>query len=204
MRLGGEDSVTYSLESSYGMDIKKNPIMQIKRNSLIWDTSRLTCQHGETIFDTEGFYTCLMCCCCNAPCRKEVLTHCSSVPSSGARWEGGRISAQYLQWPLPLTGQGPMGTNCRRQTMNNGVQGWAVVPVQHAPFTGMWITPGWAGWGSRHASVPSCRTLTWTLARKTCCFRTKREIFIFLFKDRNGSGQKQLTLRAEVPKHLLI
>lgn len=66
--------------------------------------------------------------------RKEVLTHWSPVPSSGALWEGGRISVQYLQWPFPLTGEGPMGKNWRRQTMNNRVQGWAMVPAQHVPL----------------------------------------------------------------------
>lgn len=66
--------------------------------------------------------------------RKEVLTHWLPVPSSGARWEGGRISVQYLQWPFPLTGEGPMGKNWRRQTMNNKVQGWAMVTAQHVPL----------------------------------------------------------------------
>lgn len=66
--------------------------------------------------------------------RKEVLTHWSPVPSSGALWEGRRISVQYLQWPFPLTGEGPMGKNWRRQTMNNRVQGWAMVPAQHVPL----------------------------------------------------------------------
>lgn len=66
--------------------------------------------------------------------RKEVLTHWSPVPSSGALWEGGRISVQYLQWPFPLTGERPMGKNWRRQTMNNRVQGWAMVPAQHVPL----------------------------------------------------------------------
>lgn len=63
--------------------------------------------------------------------RKEVLTHWSPVPSSGALWDGGRISVQYLQWPFPLTGEGPMGKNWRRLTMNNRVQRWAMVPAQH-------------------------------------------------------------------------
>lgn len=79
-------------------------------------------------------HTCLMSYSWNALRRKEVLTHWSPVPSSGALWEGGRISVQYLQWPFPLTGQGPMGKNWRRQTMNNRVQGWAMVPAQHVPL----------------------------------------------------------------------
>lgn len=81
-----------------------------------------------------GIHTCLMSYSWNALHRKEVLTHWSPVPSSGALWEGGRISVQYLQWPFPLTGQGPMGKNWRGQTMNNRVQGWAMVPAQHAPL----------------------------------------------------------------------
>ena len=81
-------------------------------------------------------HTCLMSYSWNVLHRKEVLTHWPSVPSSGALWEGGRISVQYLQWPFPLTGQGPMGKNWRRQTMNNGVQGWAMVPAQHVPLRG--------------------------------------------------------------------
>jgi len=81
-----------------------------------------------------GIHTCLMSYSWNALRRKEVLTHWSPVPSSGALWEGGRISAQYLQWPFPLTGQGPMGKNWRGQTMNNRVQGWAMVAAQHVPL----------------------------------------------------------------------
>lgn len=65
---------------------------------------------------------------------KDVLTHWSPAPSSGARWEGGGIWVQYLQWPFPLTGEGPMGKNWRRQTMNNRVQGWATVPAQRVPL----------------------------------------------------------------------
>lgn len=81
-----------------------------------------------------GIHMCLMFYSWNALRRKEVLTHWSPAPSSGALWEGGRISGQYLQWPFPLTGQRPMGKNWRRQTMNNRVQGWAMVPAQHVPL----------------------------------------------------------------------
>lgn len=81
-----------------------------------------------------GIHMCLMFYSWNALCRKEVLTHWSPAPSSGALWEGGRISVQYLQWPFPLTGQRPMGKNWGRQTMNNRVQGWAMVPAQHVPL----------------------------------------------------------------------
>lgn len=88
------------------------------------------CDLTAAIFDIHS----LMSYSWNTMNRKEVLTHWSPVPSSGALWEGGRISAQYLQWPFPLTGEGPMGTNWRRQTMNNRVQGWATVPAQHVPL----------------------------------------------------------------------
>lgn len=97
----------------------------------------LRCQHQTyhcSNFWHWEIHTCLMSYSWNAMRRKEVLTHWSSVPSSGALWEGGRISVQYLQWPFPLTGQGPMGKNWRRQTMNNRVQGWAMVPAQYVPL----------------------------------------------------------------------
>lgn len=81
-----------------------------------------------------GIHMCLMFYSWNALCRKEVLTHWWPAPSSGELWEGERISGQYLQWPFPLTGQRPMGKNWRRQTMNNRVQGWAMVPAQHVPL----------------------------------------------------------------------
>lgn len=73
--------------------------------------------------------------------------------------EGGRISVQYLQWPFPLTGQGPMGTDWRRQTMNNRVQGWAAVPAQHAPLRDVDCRKsGGSRMGSRSLSKPHLGT----------------------------------------------
>lgn len=116
-----------------------------------------------------GIHTCLMSYSWNALRRKEVLTHWSPVPSSGALWEGGRISVQYLQWPFPLTGQGPMGKNWRRQTMNNGVQGWAMVPGQHVPLRDVDYR-GLGGHGKDQGTSGVPQEHTWDTCSETLCY----------------------------------
>lgn len=89
-----------------------------------------------------GIHTCLMSYSRNALRRKEVLTHWLPVPSSGALWEGGRISVQYLQWPFPLAGQGPMGKTGEDKQWTIGFRDeqWCQRSMCHCR---MWITEGW-------------------------------------------------------------
>lgn len=109
-------------------------------------TSRLTWSltpEGSHVFDVQR----LRCPLAGRKCSPTArLFHLQELDA------GGGILAQYLQWPLPLAGQGPMGKSCRRQTMNNRVQGWAAVPVQRGPSQGS----HWARDGGGHSTDQRC------------------------------------------------
>lgn len=61
--------------------------------------------------------------------------------------EGARILVQYLQWPFPLTGQGPMGKKNKKKTSWDKQWTIELRDEQRCEFSmchyGTWIRQGW-------------------------------------------------------------